>query len=77
MTLKVVDEISACIPGHRKFSLQTDHSGMNKFATMDDLNFKKVCSEIERMAQGACEAITERFSGRGLISLTIDVNILH
>jgi ankyrin repeat protein len=55
-----VPETSACIDGHHKISLNTDHLRINKFYGPDDPSFKSVYPEIERMARNAGDMIQRR-----------------
>ncbi|KFZ13980.1 hypothetical protein V501_03452 [Pseudogymnoascus sp. VKM F-4519 (FW-2642)] len=56
----VVDETSACIDGHKKISLHTDHFKINKFYGPGDPSFLRVYPEIVRMAKGAEEMLKRR-----------------
>ncbi|OBT46410.1 hypothetical protein VE00_03376 [Pseudogymnoascus sp. WSF 3629] len=56
----VVDETSACIDGHKKISLHTDHFKINKFYGRDDPSFLQVYPEIVRMAESAEEMLGQR-----------------
>ena len=48
-----MDEASACIDGHRKVPLPTDHLKINKFSGPDDPSYIAVYPLIVRMAQDA------------------------
>ncbi|OBT65186.1 hypothetical protein VE03_04700 [Pseudogymnoascus sp. 23342-1-I1] len=56
----VVNETSACIDGHRKISLHTDHFKINKFYGPDYPSFLQVYPEIVRMAENAKEILRRR-----------------
>ncbi|KFY45994.1 hypothetical protein V494_00659 [Pseudogymnoascus sp. VKM F-4513 (FW-928)] len=56
----VVNETSACIDGHQKISLHTDHFKINKFYGPDDPSFLQVYPEIVRMAENAEEMLRRR-----------------
>jgi hypothetical protein len=45
--------------------LDTDHSGLNKFSGEDDINFKRVLREIQRMLVGGGSIVTERYRANG------------
>ncbi|KAJ5753768.1 uncharacterized protein N7511_007921 [Penicillium nucicola] len=62
----LVPETSACIDGHHKISLKTDHLKINKFYGPDDPSYKSVYPEIERMAQNAGEMTRRRRNPRAL-----------
>lgn len=64
--LQLVPETSACIDGHHKISLNTDHLRMNKFYGPNDPSFKSVYPEIERMARNAGEMIRRRRNPKAL-----------
>lgn len=53
-------EASACIDGHRKIALDTDHFKINKFFGPDDPSFKLIYPEIVRMAQNAKAKVNRR-----------------
>jgi hypothetical protein len=46
-------------------SLNTDHSGLNKFSGKDDENFKLVLPEIRRMVEEGPSIVAERHRARG------------
>jgi hypothetical protein len=46
-------------------SLETDHSGLNKFSGKDDENFKLVLSEIRRMVEDGPSIVAERHRAKG------------
>ncbi|KAF5128487.1 Vegetative incompatibility protein HET-E-1 [Metarhizium anisopliae] len=56
----VVDEDSACIDGHHKISLHTDHLKINKYYGADDPSFKLIYPEIQRMVEGTDEGLNRR-----------------
>ncbi|KAJ3494179.1 hypothetical protein NLG97_g4251 [Lecanicillium saksenae] len=56
----VVSELSACIDGHSGISLHSDHLKLNKFYGRDDLSFKLIYPQIEKMARGAEDTIHRR-----------------
>jgi hypothetical protein len=45
--------------------LDTDHSGLNKFSREDNVNFKRVLREIQRMVEGGGPIVTERYRADG------------
>ena len=45
---KIVTETSACISGHPRMMLEADHSGMCKFQSKDDNNYKRVSGVLIR-----------------------------
>ncbi|XWW93931.1 hypothetical protein V2A60_001870 [Cordyceps javanica] len=56
----IVPEMSACIDGHRKISLRTDHLKINKFYGSEDPSFRRIYPEIVRMAANADRELTRR-----------------
>jgi hypothetical protein len=46
-------------------SLDTDHSGLNKFSGKDDENFKLVLPEILRMVKDGPSIVAERHRAKG------------
>ncbi|KAI9799129.1 MAG: hypothetical protein M1825_004896 [Sarcosagium campestre] len=56
-----VKQQSATQLGKRMIPLDTDHSGLNKFSGEDDINFKRVLPEIQRIVKGGVSVVTERF----------------
>ncbi|KAJ6788394.1 hypothetical protein PWT90_07789 [Aphanocladium album] len=56
----IVPESSACIDGHRKISLRTDHLKINKYFGLEDPSFKLIYPEILRMAENADGELTRR-----------------
>ena len=58
--LKIVDEKSACIDGHRKVSLPTDHLKINKFSGEDDPSYQIIYPIIMEMSRGASEKVKRR-----------------
>ncbi|OBT96330.1 hypothetical protein VE01_05778 [Pseudogymnoascus verrucosus] len=62
----VVNETSACIDGHQKISLNTDHFKINKFYGPDDPSFRQVYPEIVRMAANAEEMLRRRRTPRAI-----------
>ncbi|KFG85892.1 NACHT and Ankyrin domain protein [Metarhizium anisopliae] len=57
---QVVDEDSACIDGHHKISLHTDHLKINKYYGADDPSFKLIYPEIQRMVEDTDEGLNRR-----------------
>jgi hypothetical protein len=55
-----VPEASACIDGHDKIALDTDHFKINKFYGPDDPSLKLVYPEIVQMAQNAKAKVDRR-----------------
>lgn len=49
--------------------LDTDHSGLNKFSGEDDVNFKRVLPEIQRMVEGGGSIVTERYRVNGKVAV--------
>jgi hypothetical protein len=62
-----VNETSACIDGHRRLSLPTDHLKINKYSGPYDPSFKKVYPEIQKMAQNAVKVVQQRFNPRTIV----------
>ncbi|KAK2599135.1 hypothetical protein QQS21_005396 [Conoideocrella luteorostrata] len=56
----VVPESSACIDGHLKISLRTDHLKINKFYGLDDPSFNLIYPQIVRIAKNANEILNRR-----------------
>ncbi|KAK9444704.1 Ankyrin repeat-containing domain protein [Metarhizium brunneum] len=56
----VVGEDSACIDGHHKISLHTDHLKINKYYGADDPSFKLIYPEIQRMVEDTDEGLHRR-----------------
>jgi hypothetical protein len=46
-------------------SLNTDHSGLNKFSGNDDENFKLVLPEIRRMVEDGPSIVAKRDRAKG------------
>ena len=57
-----MDETSACIDGHRKVPLPTDHLKINKFSGPDDPSYTVVSPVIVRMAQDANSVVQGRMN---------------
>ncbi|OAP55707.1 hypothetical protein AYL99_09859 [Fonsecaea erecta] len=64
----VVPESSACIDGHPKMSLHTDHLKINKFYGPEDPSFQLVYPQILRMAEGAETALERRRNPRAILA---------
>ena len=58
----VVNEWSACMDGHRKIALPTDHFKINKFRGPDDPSFRYVARIIVEMAGGAEQRFTPDYT---------------
>lgn len=58
--LKVVEEKSACIDGHRKVPLPTDHLKINKFSGKYDPSYQSIYPIIMEMGQNASEKVKYR-----------------
>ncbi|KAM0324065.1 hypothetical protein ACHAQA_008254 [Verticillium albo-atrum] len=56
----VVDEISACINGANRVSLQADHFKMNKYSGPDDHSFLSVSAELHRLCVDAPAVVRRR-----------------
>ncbi|KAG9249645.1 uncharacterized protein F5Z01DRAFT_473127 [Emericellopsis atlantica] len=56
----VVDEVSACIDGADRVSLQADHFGLNKYSGPDDRSFQTVSAELRRLCFDAPKNIQRR-----------------
>ncbi len=56
--LKVVDEKSTCIDGHRKVS--TYHMKINNFSGEDDSSYQIIYAIIMEISQGASEKVKRR-----------------
>lgn len=52
-----MDETSACIDGHRKVPLPTDHLKINKYNGSDDSSYIAVYPLIVDMAQQAVQVV--------------------
>jgi hypothetical protein len=57
---KVVEEKSACIDGHRKEALPTDHLKINKYCGPEDPSYKIVYPFIKEMADNAVKKVQGR-----------------
>jgi hypothetical protein len=57
---KVVGERSACIDGHRKVALSTDHFKINKYYGPEDPSFQAVYPVIKSMAGNADKKVQAR-----------------
>jgi len=55
-----VEEKSACIEGHRKEPLPTDHLKINKYSEEDDPSYQSVYPIIMEMAKDADEKVKYR-----------------
>jgi len=64
-----VEEKSACIDGHRKEPLPTDHLKINKYSGEDDPSYKSVYPIIIEMAKDADEKVKYRLK-RMLLQLS-------
>jgi hypothetical protein len=62
-----VNERSACIDGHLKLGLPTDHLKINKYAGPDDSCFLCVYPPIQKMAQNADQIVRQRLNPREVI----------
>jgi ankyrin repeat protein len=62
-----VSEKSACIDGHRKIGLETDHLKINKYSGLSDPSFKLVYPRILEMAQNAKEMVQRRLNPREIV----------
>jgi len=62
-----VNERSACIDGHYKLGLPTDHLKINKYYGPDDPSFKYVYPRICEMAKTAVEVVQCRLSPRTIV----------
>ncbi|KAF7511786.1 hypothetical protein GJ744_003517 [Endocarpon pusillum] len=63
----VVDERSACIDGHRKLALPTDHIRINKYKDENDISFQSVADAIKEMTHGADLKVHARIHPRKII----------
>lgn len=63
----VVDETSACIDGHRKVPLPTDHLKINKFSGPDDPSYIAVYPLIVHMAQDANFVVQGRMNPQTIV----------
>lgn len=59
-TTKVVDDISACVPGWKRFQLDADHIKLNKYYGPNDPSFESVSVQIKDMCQDATKVIERR-----------------
>lgn len=57
---QVVNEKSACIDGHRKVGLPTDHLKINKYCGPEDPSYQYVYPIIMEMAESAVEKVQHR-----------------
>lgn len=57
--------------------LDIDHSGLNKFSGEDDVNFKRVLPEIQRMVEGGGSIVTERYRVNGKVAVNFKSALLH
>lgn len=55
-----MDERSACIDGHRKIALPTDHFKINKFENNDCFSFQAVAGVVIEMAKDAGQKVHAR-----------------
>jgi hypothetical protein len=62
-----VNEKSACIDGHRKLGLPTDHLKINKYSGPEDPSFQYVYPIIKQMAQNAIEIVERRLDPRTIV----------
>jgi hypothetical protein len=60
--VQVVEERSACIDGHRKEALPTDHLKINKYEGPEDPSYKIVYPIIREMTKNAMEKVQRRLS---------------
>lgn len=58
--VKVVEEKSACIDGHRKEALPTDHFKINKYEGPEDPSYRIVSPIIWEMTKNAVEKVQRR-----------------
>ncbi|KAI9855289.1 MAG: hypothetical protein M1824_006216 [Vezdaea acicularis] len=63
----VVEERSACIDGHRKVPVQTDHLMINKFSGPNDESYKIILSVLQDMIKRANEKIQARLNPHQII----------
>ncbi|KAL5345345.1 hypothetical protein ACLOAV_009716 [Pseudogymnoascus australis] len=61
---QIVDSQSASLLGRRNMSLETDHSGLNKFGRQDE-NFELILKEITRMAQDGPTIVANKHLANG------------
>ena len=55
-----MEEKSACIDGHRKVTLPTDHLKINKFSGENDPSYQTVYPIIMKMGENANEKVRFR-----------------
>ena len=58
-------------------SLDTDHSGLNKFSGEDDENFRLVLPEIRRMVENGGSTVTERYHANSRLPADFGSAQLH
>lgn len=58
-------------------SLDTDHSGLNKFSGENDENFRLILPEIQRMVEGGGLIVTQRRRANGRLAADFQSMILH
>ena len=63
----MVNEKSACIDGHRKLGLPTDHLKINKYSGPQDPSFQCVYPAIKEMAKNAVKIVQQRLSPRAIV----------
>ena len=57
-----MEEKSACIDGHRKLGLPTDHLKINKFTGREDPNYNYVYPIIKEMASRGVDKVKRRLN---------------
>jgi hypothetical protein len=72
---QVVDETSACLDGHHKLPLPTDHLKLNKFSGTDDNSFRYVYPHIQRMAEYSEKIVHSRYDPQPIILNDLDSGI--
>ncbi|KAF6795433.1 ankyrin domain protein, partial [Colletotrichum musicola] len=65
---RVVDEVSACIPGLERIPLAANHSELNKYSGPNDRSFQSVSAELRRLCADA-PAVVQRRSKHALEEL--------
>ena len=69
----MVEEKSACIDGHRKEALPTDHLKINKYYGHDDPCYRRVYPIIVEMASQAAEMVQRRLHRGYTVDLASEV----
>lgn len=55
-----MDEQSACLDGHRRYTLPTDHLKMNKFQGAHDQSYMQIVSKMIEIVRKESEKVEQR-----------------